>query len=168
MEGIPLVRTLPLGQAEGTIGAAPRASGQGPADPATWARGRHIVTHATLAEKQSPVELGAAALRDRWPAVVSPGERPGGVPLSLAFDAQVALGAHLMIRVFLSGGYKPPREANGVVGVALWVLTLALGFTGYLLPWDQLAFWAVTVGANMVARTTTAVRAGGECSLRVG
>ncbi|MBI4511404.1 MAG: cytochrome b N-terminal domain-containing protein [Deltaproteobacteria bacterium] len=55
-----------------------------------------------------------------------------------------------MLRVFLSGGYKPPREANWVVGVMLWVLTLGLSFTGYLLPWDQLAFWAVTVGANMV------------------
>jgi quinol-cytochrome oxidoreductase complex cytochrome b subunit len=55
-----------------------------------------------------------------------------------------------MLRVFLSGGYKPPREFNWVAGVFLWVLTLALSFTGYLLPWDQLAFWAVTVGANMV------------------
>ena len=39
----------------------------------------------------------------------------------------------------------------------LWVLTLALSFTGYLLPWDQLAFWAVTVGANMVGSIPVAV-----------
>lgn len=63
--------------------------------------------------------------------------------------AMVAIVTLHMLRVFLSGGYKPPREANWVAGVGLWVLTLALSFTGYLLPWDQLAFWAVTVGANM-------------------
>jgi quinol-cytochrome oxidoreductase complex cytochrome b subunit len=63
--------------------------------------------------------------------------------------AMVAIVTLHMLRVYLSGGYKPPREANWVAGVGLWVLTLALSFTGYLLPWDQLAYWAVTVGANM-------------------
>ena len=70
-------------------------------------------------------------------------------------------GAHLMVilvmlhmlRVFLTGSYRPPREFNWVVGVWLLVLTLLLSFTGYLLPWDQLAFWAVTVGTNMAAAT---------------
>ncbi len=70
-------------------------------------------------------------------------------------------GAHLMVicvmlhmlRVFLTGSYRPPREFNWVVGVLLLVLTLLLSFTGYLLPWDQLAFWAVTVGSNMAAAT---------------
>ena len=51
-----------------------------------------------------------------------------------------------MMRVFYTGAYKPPREFNWVVGVVLLVLTLVLSFTGYLLPWDQLALWAVTVG----------------------
>src|ERR1035437_1537229 len=64
--------------------------------------------------------------------------------------AMVAIVTLHMVRVFLSGGYKPPREFNWVAGVMLWLLTLGLSFTGYLLPWDQLAFWAVTVGANMV------------------
>jgi len=54
-----------------------------------------------------------------------------------------------MMRVFYMGAYKPPREFNWVVGVILLVLTLLLSFTGYLLPWDQLAFWAVTVGSNI-------------------
>src|SRR5438552_2183625 len=54
-----------------------------------------------------------------------------------------------MFRVFLTGSYKPPREFNWVVGVLLLVLTLLLSFTGYLLPWDQLPIWAVTVGSNM-------------------
>lgn len=54
-----------------------------------------------------------------------------------------------MCRVFYTGSYKPPREFNWVVGVILFVLTLLLSFTGYLLPWDQLAFWAITVGTNI-------------------
>ncbi len=58
-----------------------------------------------------------------------------------------------MLRVFLTGSYRPPREFNWVLGVSLLVLTLLLSFTGYLLPWDQLAFWAVTVGTNMAAAT---------------
>jgi quinol-cytochrome oxidoreductase complex cytochrome b subunit len=54
-----------------------------------------------------------------------------------------------MMRVFYTGAYKPPREFNWVVGVSLLVLTLLLSYTGYLLPWDQLSIWAVTVGMNM-------------------
>jgi quinol-cytochrome oxidoreductase complex cytochrome b subunit len=58
-----------------------------------------------------------------------------------------------MYRVFLTGSYKPPREFNWVLGVGLLVLTLLLSFTGYLLPWDQLSMWAVTVGTNMARAT---------------
>ncbi len=58
-----------------------------------------------------------------------------------------------MVRVFLTGAYKKPREFNWGVGVQLLTLTLFLSFTGYLLPWDQLAIWAVTVGTNMAAAT---------------
>lgn len=54
-----------------------------------------------------------------------------------------------MCRVFYTGSYKHPREMNWVIGVILLVLTLGLSFTGYLLPWDQLAFWAVTVGSSI-------------------
>ncbi len=69
--------------------------------------------------------------------------------------------AHLMVitvwihmfRVFMTGSYKPPREFNWMVGVILLVLTLLLSFTGYLLPWDQLAIWAITVGTNMARAT---------------
>jgi quinol-cytochrome oxidoreductase complex cytochrome b subunit len=60
----------------------------------------------------------------------------------------LAVAAH-MARVFYRGAYKPPREFNWVIGVVLLVLTLLLSFTGYLLPWDQLAYWAVTVGTSM-------------------
>ncbi len=52
-----------------------------------------------------------------------------------------------MCRVFFTGSYKKPREFNWVIGVALFLLTLFSSFTGYLLPWDQLAFWAITVGS---------------------
>lgn len=54
-----------------------------------------------------------------------------------------------MVRVFYTGAYKPPREFNWVIGVFLLVLTLGASFTGYLLPWDQLSFWAITVGTNI-------------------
>ena len=67
--------------------------------------------------------------------------------------------AHLMVilvfwhmfHVFYRGGYKPPHEFNWVVGVVLLLLTLLLSYTGYLLPWDQLAFWAITVGTNIIS-----------------
>ena len=54
-----------------------------------------------------------------------------------------------MVRVFYAGAYKKPREFNWGIGVMLLLLTLALSFTGYLLPWDQLSYWAVTVGTNL-------------------
>jgi quinol-cytochrome oxidoreductase complex cytochrome b subunit len=54
-----------------------------------------------------------------------------------------------MMRVFYHGAYKPPREFNWVVGVVLLFTTILLSFTGYLLPWDQIAYWAITIGTNM-------------------
>jgi len=54
-----------------------------------------------------------------------------------------------MARAFYTSAYKHPRQFNWIVGMGLFVITLALSFTGYLLPWDQLAFWAVTIGANI-------------------
>lgn len=84
-------------------------------------------------------------------------------------------GAHLMVittilhmaRVFYTGAYKPPREFNWVVGVVLLLLTLGASFTGYLLPWDQLSFWAITVGTSiatyepMMGRTIQQILLGG-------
>ena len=85
----------------------------------------------------------------------------------LSIQSEVAFGlltrnihrwaAHLMVffvflhmmRVFYHGAYKPPREFNWVVGVVLLFVTLMLSFTGYLLPWDQIAYWAITIGTNM-------------------
>lgn len=53
------------------------------------------------------------------------------------------------LRVFVNGSYKPPRELNWVAGVFTFVLSMASGFTGYLLPWDQKAYWATVVGTSM-------------------
>ena len=69
--------------------------------------------------------------------------------------------AHLMVlsvflhmaRVFYHGAYKPPREFNWVIGVLLLLMTIALSFTGYLLPWDQISYWAITIGLNMASYT---------------
>jgi quinol-cytochrome oxidoreductase complex cytochrome b subunit len=60
----------------------------------------------------------------------------------------VAVFLH-MARVFYTASYKKPREFNWLVGLGLLVLTLALSFTGYLLPYDQLAYWAITIGSNI-------------------
>jgi quinol-cytochrome oxidoreductase complex cytochrome b subunit len=58
--------------------------------------------------------------------------------------------AHLF-KVFYRGAYRPPREFNWVIGVLLLLVTLLLSYTGYLLPWDQLSYWAVTVGSNIAS-----------------
>ncbi len=68
-----------------------------------------------------------------------------------------AWGANLMIlvvflhmlRTFVTGSFKKPREITWLIGVILFVLTLVFGFTGYLLPWNQLAYWATTVGTEI-------------------
>jgi len=65
--------------------------------------------------------------------------------------AMVVLVALHLARVVLVGADRPPRTVNAWVGLGLLLLTLGLAFTGYLLPWDQRAFWACTVGTDLVA-----------------
>src|SRR5512142_563339 len=60
----------------------------------------------------------------------------------------VAVLLHMM-RVFYTAAYRVRREFNWIIGMALLAVTLGLSFTGYLLPWDQLAYWAITIGANI-------------------
>jgi quinol-cytochrome oxidoreductase complex cytochrome b subunit len=55
-----------------------------------------------------------------------------------------------LLRVFYRGAYLPPRQGNWLVGVALLLLVVACAFTGYLLPWDQLAYWAITISTGML------------------
>jgi cytochrome b6 len=66
-------------------------------------------------------------------------------------QAMVFLVFAHMFKVFYRGAYRSPREFNWVIGVVLLTLTLFLSYTGYLLPWDQLAFWAITVGSNIMS-----------------
>jgi quinol-cytochrome oxidoreductase complex cytochrome b subunit len=54
-----------------------------------------------------------------------------------------------MLRVFVTASFKYPRELTWLIGVGLLLLTLGMGFTGYLLPWNQKAFWATTVGTQI-------------------
>jgi len=56
-----------------------------------------------------------------------------------------------LIRVFITGAYRPPRELNWLLGIAMLLLILGANFTGYLLPWDQLAYWAITVGTGIIS-----------------
>ncbi|GAB4471361.1 MAG: hypothetical protein Kow00124_08340 [Anaerolineae bacterium] len=62
----------------------------------------------------------------------------------------IAVVLHLL-RVLFTGGFRTPREFNWLLGVALLLLVIAANFTGYLLPWDQLAYWAVTVGTSLLS-----------------
>jgi len=81
----------------------------------------------------------------------------GGILRGMHFwsaNAMIGIVFFHMCRVFYTGAYKAPREFNWVIGVILMVLTLVLGFTGYLLPWDQLAFWAITVGAGIAGKAS--------------
>ncbi len=67
----------------------------------------------------------------------------------LGAEVMVAIVTAHMVRTYLTGSYKAPRQFTWFTGVILLVVTLFLSFSGYLLPWDQLAFWAVTIGTSM-------------------
>jgi quinol-cytochrome oxidoreductase complex cytochrome b subunit len=64
-------------------------------------------------------------------------------------SAMVILVVLHMVRIIYYGAYKYPREATWVTGVFLLLITIGFGFTGYLLPWDQKAYWATTVGTRI-------------------
>lgn len=68
---------------------------------------------------------------------------------SWAANTMIAAVMLHMIRVYFMGAYKKPREMNWVVGIALLLTTTTFGFSGYLLPWDQLAFWATKIGTGI-------------------
>jgi quinol-cytochrome oxidoreductase complex cytochrome b subunit len=66
-------------------------------------------------------------------------------------SAMIVLAVAHMLRVIVHGAYKYPREVTWLTGVALLLIVIGFGFTGYLLPWDQKAFWATTVGTRIIA-----------------
>lgn len=75
----------------------------------------------------------------------------------LGAEAMVAIVTLHMVRTYLTGSYKAPRQFTWFSGVVLLVITLFLSFSGYLLPWDQLAFWAVTIGTSMAEAVPPAI-----------
>ena len=75
----------------------------------------------------------------------------------LGAELMVAVVTLHMVRTYLTGSYKAPRQFTWFTGVVLLVVTLFLSFSGYLLPWDQLAFWAVTIGTSMAEAVPPAI-----------
>ncbi len=75
----------------------------------------------------------------------------------------VSAGLHL-IRVYFTSSYKKPRELNWILGIALFLGSILLGFTGYLLPWDQLGYWASTVGIEI----TKSIPLVGKIAAKIG
>jgi quinol-cytochrome oxidoreductase complex cytochrome b subunit len=94
-------------------------------------------------------ELAYASIKDIH-YVVPAGRMIRNLHRWAAHGMVIAVFLH-MARVFYTGSYRPPREFNWFVGMLLFALTLALSFTGYLLPWDQLAYWAITIGVNIAS-----------------
>ena len=82
-------------------------------------------------------------------------------------NGMILMATAHMLRVFIMGAYKKPRELNWVSGVTLLIMTLAFGLTGYLLPWDQRAYWATTV-ATEIAGAMPAIGNLALIFLRVG
>lgn len=67
-------------------------------------------------------------------------------------SAMVVVVTLHMVRTYFMGAYKYPRELTWMIGVLIWLVILGFGFTGYLLPWDQKAYWATAVGTNLAAQ----------------
>lgn len=98
------------------------------------------------------------------------------VPMGWLMRQAHAWGAHLMVlcvwihmlRIYFNRAYRPPRELNWMVGTVLFFLTLTFAFTGYLLPWSQLSYWATTVGTDgvtalpLVGKSLLLLMRGGE------
>lgn len=117
-----------------------------------------VVTGIVLATFYSPSPDHAYESVRYIEAQVASGSLLRGIHHWAASAMVVLLVGHLL-RVFAFGAYKYPREANWLLGVGLFVLVLAFSFTGYLLPWDQKAYWATVVGTS-IAGTTPVI--GGE------
>ena len=127
--------------------------------------GDQLVLHARLGDD---VRLPQPGRHRRIPGDVLPARRQGGAYESIRYINDQAFlgqfvramhkwGASVMIiliflhmaRVFFFGAYKYPRELTWIIGVVLLILTMAMGFTGYLLPFDQRSYWATIVGVNI-------------------
>ena len=108
-----------------------------------------LLTGLLLAVHYSPSESGAYRSIQRLQREVSLGMLVRAAHHWAGNLMVVTIMLHLL-RVFVTGSYKNPRELHWVAGSVLLLLTLSFGFTGYLLPWDQKAYWATVIGSNMV------------------
>ena len=107
-----------------------------------------VVTGALLIFYYVPTP--SAAYQSTWPIATT---LPYGAVIRnmhrLAAEGMVITVLLHMARVIVTGAYQPPRRLNWIVGVSLLLTTLAFSFTGYLLPWDQLSYWAITIGTGI-------------------
>lgn len=110
-----------------------------------------VVTGILLATNYSPSPDHAFASVDYIMKHVPYGALIRGMHYWGASAMVIVVTLH-MLRVFFMGAYKYPREFSWVVGVLIFLIVMGFGFTGYLLPWDQKAYWATTVGANIAAQ----------------
>ncbi len=110
-----------------------------------------------------PTERGSRSSpsSDRFPLAPS----SGAIHFWSANLLVVVAALHLL-RVFLTGAFRGPRQFNWVVGVVLLLLLLASNFTGYLLPWDQLSFWAVAISTGMLVVRTARGRSAAQDGAR--
>ena len=123
--------------------------------------------------RRSPASTSCSSTRRPWAPPTATCSTSTGVGFGQLVRNVHRWSAHLMVlavilhlaRTFFAGAYKKPREFNWVIGVVLLLLTLGLSFTGYLLPWDQLSYWAVTVGTNLdPLRSACSARPSRTCS----
>ncbi len=108
-----------------------------------------VLTGLLLSMHYSPTENGAYRSIERVQLVVPLGALLRGMHFWAGNLMVVAIVLHTL-RVFISASYRSPRELHWVAGSFLLILTLSFGFTGYLLPWDQKAYWATVIGTNML------------------
>jgi quinol-cytochrome oxidoreductase complex cytochrome b subunit len=108
-----------------------------------------VLTGLLLSMHYTPSENDAYRSIQRMQLVVPLGSLLRGMHFWAGNLMVVMIVLH-MLRVFVNGAYKSPRELHWVAGSFLLLLTLSFGFTGYLLPWDQKAYWATVIGTNML------------------
>ncbi len=108
-----------------------------------------VLTGLLLSMYYSPTEAGAYQSIQRLCQTVPLGNLLRSTH-HWAANLMVVMVVLHMLRVFITGSYKNPRELNWIAGAFLFVMTLSFGFTGYLLPWDQKAYWATVIGTNML------------------
>lgn len=109
-----------------------------------------IITGALLMLNYTPsVESAYNSVKDI--VYVVPGGRLVRNIHRLASHAMVIIVFLHLLRVFFTGSYLEGRKSNWIIGVFMFLLVLFMSFSGYLLPWDQLSYWAVTIGSNIAA-----------------